>query len=69
MHDISDYTCESDCEYVLTVKEVHSVKKKKKMTAQMIVNGQTVQFQLDCGSSVNILPENCICSYVKTMRT
>lgn len=69
VHDISDYTCESDCEYVLTVKEVHSVKKKKKMTAQMIVNGQTVQFQLDCGSSVNILPENCICSYVKTMRT
>lgn len=40
-----------------TVQEVHSVKKKKRITAQMIVNGQTVQFQLDCGSSVNILPE------------
>lgn len=57
MHDVSDYTSESDCEYVLTVQEVHSVNKKKKITAQMIVNGKTVQFQLDCGSSVNILPE------------
>lgn len=50
-------TSESDCEYVLTVQEVHSVKKKKKITALMIVNGQTVKFQLDCGSSVKILPE------------
>lgn len=57
VHDVSDYTSESDCEYVLTVQEVHSVNKKKKITAQIIVNGQTVQFQLDCGSSVNILPE------------
>lgn len=57
MHDVSDHTSESDCEYVLTVQEVHSVNKKKKITAQMIVNSQTVQFQLDCGSSVNILPE------------
>lgn len=57
MHGVNDHTSESDCEYVLTVQEVHSVKKKKKITAQMIVNGQIVQFQLDCGSSVNILPE------------
>lgn len=57
VHDVSDYTSESDFEYVLTVQKVHSVNKKKKITAQMIVNGQTVQFHLDCGSSVNILPE------------
>lgn len=57
VHYVSDYTSESDCEYVLTVQEVHSVNTKKKITAQMIVNGQTVQFQLDCGSSVIILPE------------
>lgn len=57
MNDVSDYTSESDCEYVLTVQEIHSVNSKKKITAQMIVNGQTVQFQLDFGSSVNILSE------------
>lgn len=57
MHDVSDYTSESDCEYVLTVQEFHNVNKKRKITAQIIVNGLTVQFQLDCGSSVNILPE------------
>lgn len=57
VNDVSDYTSESDCEYVLTVQEIHSVNSKKKITAQMIVNGQTVQFQLDFGSSVNILSE------------
>ena len=47
----------SDYEYVQTVEKVHSVSKKKKITAQMVFNNQTVQFQVDCGSSVNILPE------------
>ena len=57
VHNVNDYSSSSDYEYVLTVEEVHSVSKKKKITAQMVINNQTVQFQVDCGSSVNILPE------------
>ncbi|XP_062576513.1 uncharacterized protein K02A2.6-like [Saccostrea cucullata] len=57
VHDVNDYSSSSECEYVLTVEEVHNVNKKKKITAQMLINDQTVHFQLDCGSSVNILPD------------
>ena len=57
VHDVNDYSSSSDYEYVLTVEEVHSVSKKKKITAQMVINNQTVQFQMDCRSSVDILPE------------
>ena len=54
---MNDYSSSSDYEYILTVEEVHSVSKIKKITDQMVINNQTVQFQMDCGSSVNILPE------------
>ena len=38
VQDVCDYSWSIDYEYVLSVEEVHSVSKKKKITVQMVTN-------------------------------
>ncbi|XP_064107989.1 uncharacterized protein K02A2.6-like [Macrobrachium nipponense] len=47
---------ESECEYLLKV----SSKKDKLIEADFEVNGKIIKFQVDCGASVNVIPQYLI---------
>ena len=60
--DLSEFSSEE--EYVLTVdthEEIKTLREEnfpKRIFAHMLVNDEKILFQLDCGSTVNVLPEN-----------
>ncbi|XP_033731751.1 uncharacterized protein K02A2.6-like [Pecten maximus] len=59
LHHVDDYDESSDEseEYMFSVEEVNScTTKSNRINAVMLIKNQTVEFQLDCGSSVNVLP-------------
>ncbi|XP_061170925.1 uncharacterized protein LOC133180410 [Saccostrea echinata] len=45
----------SDEEFILMIENVNSI--EEKLYAEIQIEGKTVRFQLDCGSTVNVLPE------------
>ncbi|XP_060076924.1 uncharacterized protein K02A2.6-like [Ylistrum balloti] len=60
--DEDDY----DDEFVLTIRHVNAINDySKRIQAKMFIQDQDVLFQVDCGSTVNILPEKM---YMKIFR-
>ena len=65
VHNIDEISDSSEEDYVLTVEtsEIDEIKNvteesfPKKIFASMLINNNEIKFQLDCGSTVNVLPE------------
>lgn len=58
---LPDFSEEDSDDYLFTVESVSAVHSKdipKKIFANMQLKDETVKFQLDCGATVNILPED-----------
>jgi hypothetical protein len=74
VHQIDETSGSEEGEYVLTVQtndsreDIKAIDKEifpKKIFATISIDRNNIQFQLDCGSTVNVLPEylfrQCVC--------
>lgn len=58
VHAIEDASDDSSAESISTVTEIHSVRDTDgPVYCQMVLNEQSVKFQIDCGATVNLLPD------------